>query len=77
MKHAFGESDELVVERFVENPYWQYFCGFEYFQHTFPLDPTSLVRWRKRIKPEGMEKLLRRSPRRREKTFCEKATWRG
>ena len=47
-----------IIERFVENPYWQYFCGFEYFQHTFPLDPTSLVRWRKRIKPEGMEKLL-------------------
>ena len=58
LKHAFGESDESVVERFVENPYWQYFCGFEYFQHIFPLDPTSLVRWRKRIKPEGMEKLL-------------------
>jgi hypothetical protein len=58
MKHVFGESGESMVERFVENPYWQYFCGFEYFQHTFPLDPTSLVRWRKRIKPEGMEKLL-------------------
>ena len=38
LKHAFGESDESVVERFVENPYWQYFCGFEYFQHTFPVD---------------------------------------
>ena len=59
LKHVFGESDESVVERFVENPYWQYFCGFEYFQHTFPLDPTSLVRWRKRIQPEGMEKLLK------------------
>ena len=58
LKHAFGESDESVVERFVENPYWQYFCGFEYFQHTFPLDPTSLVRGRKRIKSEGMKKLL-------------------
>ena len=22
LKHAFGESDESVVERFVENPYW-------------------------------------------------------
>ena len=58
LKHAFNVSDEGVVERFLENPYWQYFCGFEYFQHHFPLDPTSLIKWRKRIGPKGMEKLL-------------------
>jgi IS5 family transposase len=58
LKHAFNESDESVVARLLENPYWQYFCGFEYFQHRLPLDPTTLVRWRKRIGPGGMEKLL-------------------
>jgi IS5 family transposase len=58
LKHAFNVSDEDAVLRFVENPYWQYFCGFEYFQHRFPLDPTTLVKWRKRIGPKGMEKLL-------------------
>lgn len=58
LKHAFNVSDEAVVMRFVENPYWQYFCGFEYFQHRFPLDPTTLVKWRKRIGSKGMEKLL-------------------
>jgi len=58
LKHAYNVSDEAVVERFLENPYWQYFCGCEYFQHEFPLDPTSLVKWRKRIGPKGMEKLL-------------------
>ena len=58
LKHAYNVSDEGVVERFLENPYWQYFCGFEYFQHDFPLDPTTLVKWRKRIGPKGMEKLL-------------------
>ena len=58
LKHAFNVSDEYVVVQFVENPYWQYFCGFEYFQHRLPLDPTTLVKWRKRIGPEGMEKLL-------------------
>jgi hypothetical protein len=52
------ESDESVVDRLLENPYWQYFCGFEYFQHELSLDPTSLVKWRKRIGPKGMEKLL-------------------
>lgn len=43
---------------FVENPYWQYFCGEEFFGHELPCDPTSLVKWRQRIGPGGMEQLL-------------------
>ena len=58
LKHAFDESDESVAARFLENPYWQHFCGFEYFQHRLPLHPTVLVKWRNRVGPKGMEKLL-------------------
>ena len=58
LKHAFNESDESVVERWVENPYWQYFCGFEYMQHECPIDPSSLSRWRKRVGAERLEKML-------------------
>src|SRR5215212_158431 len=58
LQHTFNLSDEAVVERFTENPYWQWFCGCEYFQHDLPCDPSSLTRWRKRIGPEGLEKLL-------------------
>ena len=29
LKHVHDLSDEETVERWVENPYWQYFCGFE------------------------------------------------
>lgn len=58
LKHLYDASDEGVVEMFLENPYWQYFCGFEYFQHEFPCDPTSLVKWRKRVGSKGMAKLL-------------------
>lgn len=58
LKHLYDESDESVGERFLENPYWQYFAGFDYFQHTLPLDPTSLVKWRHRIGSKGMEKLF-------------------
>jgi len=58
LKHAFGESDESVVAKLLENPYWQYFCGFAYFQHELPLDPSSMTRWRQRVGPEGMETLL-------------------
>ena len=46
LKYTFDESDESVVERWVESPYWQYFCGYEYLQHELPLHPTSLVKWR-------------------------------
>lgn len=61
IKALFDESDESVVEKFVENPYWQDFCGLEYFVHQFPCDPTSLVRFRKRIGSNGMEKLFAES----------------
>jgi IS5 family transposase len=59
LKYAFNESDESVVERLLENPYWQYFCGFEYFQHDLPVDPTTLVKWRKRVGAEKLELLLK------------------
>lgn len=58
LKHAYNESDESVVVRFLENPYWQYFCGFKYFQHELPIDPSSMTRWRKRLGPEKIEELL-------------------
>lgn len=59
LKHMYSVSDERAVETFVENPYWQYFCGMEYFQHTLPLDATTLVKWRKRVGPDGMERMFK------------------
>jgi IS5 family transposase len=58
LKHAFNESDESVVERWVENPYWQFFCGFLEMQHQCPIDPSSLSRWRKRVGADRLEKML-------------------
>jgi len=58
LKHAFDESDESLVARWVENPYWQFFCGLSYMQHELPIDPSSLSRWRKRVGAERLEKLL-------------------
>jgi len=58
LKHAFDESDESVLERWLENPYWQYFCGFTNMQHKLPLHPTSLVKWRKRVGEQKMVELL-------------------
>ena len=59
LKHTYDLSDEQTVERWVENPYWQHFCGFEFFQHALPIDPSLMTRWRKRVGPEDMEKVLK------------------
>jgi len=58
LKYTFDESDESVVERWVENPYWQYFCGYTHLQHRCPIHPTSMTRWRKRVGADRLEELL-------------------
>lgn len=58
LQHAYRLSDEAVVARWVENPYYQHFTGETFFQHRPPIDPSSLTRWRKRIGEEGAEWLL-------------------
>ena len=58
LQHTFDASDEAVVNTWVENPYWQFFCGETYLQTELPIDPSSLTRWRKRIGEEGVETLL-------------------
>ena len=55
LQHAYALSDEAVVARWAENPYWQHSCGETFFQHRLPLDPSSLTRWRQRIGEEGVE----------------------
>lgn len=58
LKHAHDLSDEAVCERWLENPYWQFFTGEVFFQTTLPCDPSSLVRWRKLLGEAGLEELL-------------------
>jgi len=58
LQHAFRLSDEAVLARWVENPYYQHFTGETFFQHLPPIDPSSLTRWRGRIGEEGVEWLL-------------------
>lgn len=58
LKDMKGLSDEEVCEVWRENPYFQYFCGEEFFQHRLPVEPPSLSIFRKRIGPKGMERLL-------------------
>jgi IS5 family transposase len=61
LKHTFNLSDDVVCARWIENPYYQYFCGEEFFQHTLPLDRSSMTRWRNRMGEERLEALLQES----------------
>jgi len=58
LKHIEGLSDEAVCERWERDPYMQYFCGEEYFQHSFPLERSGMTHFRNRVGDEALETLL-------------------
>ena len=61
LKHTYDLSDEVVCELWIENPYYQYFCGEEFFQHQLPLDRSSMTNWRNRMGEERLRALLQES----------------
>lgn len=61
LKHVEGISDEVVCERWERDPYMQYFCGEEYFQHRFPCERSGLTHFRNRVGDEALEVLLQES----------------
>jgi transposase, IS5 family len=61
LKHTYNLSDEVVCELWLENPYYQYFCGEEFFQHRLPLDRSSMTNWRNRMGEERLQVLLQES----------------
>ena len=61
LKFTFDLSDEELCARWVENPYFQYFCGEEFFLHELPFDRSSMTRWRQRMGEERVAALLQES----------------
>src|SRR4051794_34601851 len=61
LKHTYDLSDEVLCERWVENPYYQFLCGEEFFQHRLVFDRSSLTRWRQRMGEEKLQALLQES----------------
>jgi len=58
LKQLRNLSDEAVVDRWVENGYYQFFCGEAFFQWELPCHPTDLVYFRRRIGEAGVAKIL-------------------
>ena len=48
-EHTYGLTDEQAWDRWVHDPYFQYFTGEELFQHTLPHECSGMSHWRKSI----------------------------
>ena len=59
LKHMHNLSDEDLCARWIENPYYQLFCGEEFFRHKLTFDRSSLTRSRQRM---GEERLVGADP---------------
>ena len=57
-KHAYGESDESVCERWAENVVWQFFGGMTYCEPRLPCDATQVGRFRRVLGEASVEELL-------------------
>lgn len=49
LKATYGLSDEQVWDRWVQDPYFQYFTGEAFFQHRLPHERSGMSHWRNRI----------------------------
>jgi IS5 family transposase len=61
LKHMHNLSDEALCARWIENPYYQYFCGEAFFQHKLVFDRSSMTRWRQRMGEEKLAALVQES----------------
>ena len=61
LKYTDNLSDEELCARWVENPYYQYFCGEEFFCHELPFERSSMTRWRQRMGEDKVAALLQES----------------
>lgn len=57
IKYKKGLSDEDTIEEIKENPYLQYFIGYEEFSHKVPFDPSLFVTLRERLGIDAFEQL--------------------
>ena len=58
LKYMFAMSDQDVLDNWCENPYWQYFCGGEFFEHRPPTDQATMSRWRSRSGEAGAKEMI-------------------
>lgn len=58
LKQMFNLSDEQLIVQWIQNPYWQAFCGMIRFQWKAPCNPSELAYFRKRIGETGVQQIF-------------------
>ena len=61
LKHMHNLADEVLCARWLENPYYQFFCGELSFCHELPFDRSSMTHWRQRLGEEQLVALIQES----------------
>jgi IS5 family transposase len=61
LKHMHDLSDEVLCARWLENPYYQFFCGEVSFCHKLPFERSLLTHWRQRLGEEHLVALVQES----------------
>src|SRR5438105_5016 len=61
LKHMHDLSDEVLCARWLENPYYQFFCGELSFCHQLPFDRSSMTHWRQRLGAAQLVALIQES----------------
>lgn len=52
-------SDALAAEEFLENVYWQYFCGYEYMEQDLEMSESSVKRFRDVLGVDGYNEIMK------------------
>ena len=58
LKQVYRYGDKNALAHWIENPYWQHFCGEVYFQHKAPFYFSDFSHFRKRIGKDGEKKII-------------------
>jgi len=58
LKYTSNMSDAETLARWLENPYWQYFCGGVHFEHELPIESSLMTIFRQRLEEAGVEEML-------------------
>jgi len=57
IKQRLGLTDEETVDQIRENPYIQFFLGFEGYTSKKPFDPSMMVHFRKRLTDDDLRRI--------------------
>ena len=57
LKMVFELGDKAVLDHWLENPYWQHFCGEVTFKYQPPFSASEFNHFRKRVGKDGEENI--------------------